>query len=585
MSVRALTWAALLAAAALVPARAGAFGWIGRIGLEYGRDDTWSAVGDRTTAPHLDLNLALDAAGYLSAPDVVTYGGAVDYRRVSNSIDGESASETVRDYLTYRLRTAFFPSPKSPFTLSVLAERRQDDFELPGFSAVDRTITWTYGAEASTQAPNRPYLRVGYRRDESEEEGPAVGLATRTVDHFTASTGFGSGVYSYSASYRGNLSEGTFATDNKDDHRVDASASVDVAKDLRLRLSDTFYLRVPTLESVFNPRQEQNSLVGSLEYREGFARFHIGRYQYTRALQTAPGVPEIEREQQRLGYSLQTPLSPEWRIRGDVDVTHSRGRVGTDEEQAEGQTLGATVYWRRQTPAHFVEVRGGPRGGLLEPAGADLEYGYGGTAGASVGQTWGEVDGQLSYDLTYQSDLVGNDAQSFQQLLSASLNGRVGTGVAHGQLLASAERRLSRLFGDGASRAITAVGGYARGHWDAELRLGLRDGIVGSISESVSGDGLFLPAPYNSHVLFASLTGNARLTRYLSARALVRRTSQDLPDRPTLDETEARATLVFTYGALGFALEDRYVVSESLAGTGKFNQVWIRAYRVFGSRY
>jgi len=584
MSVRALTWAVVLAA--LAPARAGAFDWAARAGLEYGRDDTWNAAGERLGAPHLDLNLALDLAGFLAGPGVASYGGAVEYRRLSSSIDG--GNDTIRDYLTYRLRGALFPSPRSPFTLSPLAERLTDDLEtqIQGVSAVDRAVTTSYGADAAAQGPNRPFLRIGYRRDEIEQEGPRVGLATRTNDAFTASTGFGSSVYTYLASYRGTLSEGTFETDNRDDHRVDVSASVDVAKDLRLRLSDTFFLRVPTAESTLNPRQETNAFTGTLEYRQDFARSHLGSYQYVRALQTAPGGQDLEREQQRLGYAVQMPLAnPEWRIRGNVDAGHARNRVNANEQQVTTQSVGATVYWRRVRPDGLVEVRGGPSVGLLEPDGGDVELGYGATAGTTLGHSWAAIDGQFSYDVTYLSDLVGDDGSAFQQQLSASADGRLGGGVARAQLLASGERRLSKLFGDGANRSLTAVGGYGRGRYDTELRMGLRDGIAGSISESVSGDGLFLPAPYNSHVLFASLSASARLTRFLSARGLVRRTSSDLPDRPTLDETEARASLHLNYGALGLALEERYVVTETLGGTGKFNQVWIRAYRMFGSRY
>jgi hypothetical protein len=362
---------------------------------------------------------------------------------------------------------------------------------------------------------------------------------------------------------------------------VDVDADVNVASELKLRLSDTYYQRHPNTDSPFNPRQELNALSAVLTQVRERGDLQTASYQYAHALQSSAGVEDQERARHRLAYALLRVLpDPEWRIRGQLDVAFTQDRLGDVEARAAGQSVGGLLYWRRERGADVLEVRGGPRVGVLEPEGEDPLLGYGGTAGLTYVRH-AAITTQGGYEASYASDLDGFEGWTLRQQAYGSAEGRLGRGSLRGSLQAAADRRAGGLTGAGASRSLTASVGYRVARGDLRLDGGLQEGLVGA----APGDALFLAPPFDSRVVFATLGASRTLLRYFTLRGHVRYASRDLPDRTPLDEREAYASLELVYGALRFAVEDRYVASEIPTGELRVNQVLLRVSRVLGTRY
>lgn len=588
MRSRSLLAALAAAVVLLLPGVAGALEWTARAGLEYLRQDGWNPAGARTTVPRLDVDLALDLRGAVGGPSLVTYGGGVQYRRTASTRD---SIDDVRDQLSYRLRASLFNDPRSPASLRLHASRNEDDSERDG-SALGSQLSSTYGGElVLSGGSERPFLRAGYTLNEYERENPVLGPSSRTIHSASGATAFGSSNFTTRVGYRANFSEGTYAFDNADDHRVNVEADVRLSPSARLRLREALFLRYPSTNSPFNPRLETNSfqatlnLLGTGSLAEGTRGSQVGTYRYLHGLNVTPGSPDMERAQHLLSWAAYRPLSDSsWILRGTASVSYAEDRQGPSTATAAGQSLGATVFWRdRHDRGHF-ELRGGGSVGALEPDSGDPIFGWGATAGASWNRTV-PVPVSLSYDLTYQRDLDAVRGWSLRQQAVGQIDGRIAQGLWRGALQVSAESRNSRLLGAAASRSLIATLSYRRPRWESQLQAGLTDGLLGASGSDLSGDGLFLAPSFDSHTRYAVFSGSTRIWRYIWARGHSRYASSEVPDRPAFDEVDLLAAIELSYGALRIALEDRYLVTEATGGTARVNQVWVRVYRTLGSRY
>ncbi|BDG06843.1 hypothetical protein [Anaeromyxobacter oryzae] len=564
----------------LAPAAPRAFEWSGRVGVLYGRDDQWSPAGARLTDPRLDLDLALDAAGYFYRPGAVAYQGGVLYRRLATSLGGPSR---VDDDLSYRLRSAIFGDPASPFRLDLAADRVDSGSTSSGDQIGDFKSR-IYGATATIAVPDRPAVQLGYAYDELTRDVLTLGPSSRTLQTVTANAQHGATGYSYDARYQGHLSDGTFAADNYDDHQVDVNAAANLSDPFSLQFSEHYFLRLPRLDSTFNPRQETNSAFASLRYGYGNAPTVTRlNYSYGHAVQTAPGVADVERTSNRMELSVLRNLTSTWSLQGDVSGTFADDRLGVELQRNSGQDLSGTVRWRSATDTDSLELHAGPSVGLLEPSGADTQLAWGGRGGVALARTWGEYRTTLSYDLSYANGLAAEQGWSFRQQGLAGADRVLGMGVLRVQVTLSSDRHESPLFGAGASRSVSGRLEYRWGTSTLSAQASQSDGIAGTVT-GVNGDGLFLPAPYNTHVRTASLVGSTLFFRRIAVTGRALYSSTDLPDRPALDEGELYGSVDLVYAALRIGVEDRYVVSETPAGTGRTNQVLLRLYRTFGSR-
>jgi hypothetical protein len=572
--------AARIAAAAAVASLAepaAAIFWTGQVGVDYQRLDTETVSGNASN-PRLDLNLNLDATGI--TPDVVSWSAGVGYRRLATSQDRVDA---VRDDVTYQLRSSLFTHPRSAVSVDLSALRSNQSDASEGVSATQYHVT-TYGGELRLNAIERPFLTAGYMFSGSTSENPLLGTVDRNVQTFAGSMGHGASSYTYRGSYRLNRSDGTFALDNYDDHRVDLLADARISDGAKLSLSDTYYLRAPRDETTPSPRSESNQLLASVRTFDATRDAQMLNYGYGRAVRTFAGSPDIERTAHTLGYVLDRGLpAPEFRLRGTVQLSYVDDRIGGVPQRTGGESLTVVSFWTRERGGSRTELHAGPTVALLHPGDGATRTGYGGTAGGYANREVGAVQTFASYDISYASDVNAEAGWTLNQTAMGTASGRLALGTLRGSLQLTAQRRESPLFGGSAARAITLLTSYGWATHELSLQASVQDGADGSVQGAK--DGLFLPPGYDSRLRSAVFGATTAPWPFLTLRARARYGLTELPDRPSLDEKELFAAIEYVYGSLRIALEDRYVIAGTEVGQTRFNQVFVRAYRAFGTRY
>jgi hypothetical protein len=570
--------AAAVALAGAAAPRAGALTWTGLVGADYQRLDTQSPTG-AASFPRLDLNLNLDASGF--TPDVASWTAGVGYRRLTASQNGVDG---VRDEVTYQLRSALFTNPRSAVNVDLNALRSTQNDSSEGVSATHYLVT-NYGGELRLNAIERPFLVAGYNFSGSTADNPLLGTIEHDIQTVNATVGHGSSSYTYRGSYRLNRSEGTYALDRYDDQRVDVLADALVSDASKLSLTDTYYVRTPRDETTPSPRVETNQLLATYRANHGALDAETVTYSYARGVRTFEGTPDVERSAHSLALMADRGLSEtDWRFRGTLQLSYDDDRIGGVPERTAGETLTVLTFWRReQKGGSRTELHAGPTVGLLQPPQGSSRAGWGGTGGGYVNRELGSVQAFASYDFTYLRDVNAEAGWTMTQTALGTASGRIALGTLRGTVQLMAQRRDSPIFGGSAIRTVNALSSYSWSTYELSLQATLQDGADGTVAGTK--DGLFLPPGYDTHqrsVIFGAATTP---WRFLALRARVRYGLTDLPDRPSLDEKEAYGAIEYLYGALRFGIEDRYVVAAVPGGQTRFNQVFVRAYRSFGSRF
>jgi hypothetical protein len=512
---------------------------------------------------------------------VVDYGGDVVWRQIRTDLDG---GRQTNGQLDYHLRTMLFGNPRSPVGANLSASHATSDFNAPVVGGGTSTTT-AYAADARLDVPERPAVKAGFSRVESQQTSRLLGATQQNIDTAQASLSHGTTAYSIGGNYRGNFSSGTYDSDNANEHRADLNASALLTPQTQLRFSDTWFMRQPTRNSVFNPRQELNTFQGQLQHgsTEVPANLEAASYSYVHATQALPGQQFAEGTLQSANLQLQRQLfSPEWRLRTIVGGSITDNRLGTTDVRTAGETLAAIGSWTRSAPGRSFEVRAGPSVGAVQPDGAPSKLGYGFEVGGTMNRSFGELSTQGSYDVTWANDL-GVEGWAVHQTANGGASGPLGVGVLAGSLLLSADRAQTPVFGATAGRSISASSSYRIYQHAIDLQVGISDGISNTFGKNLASDGLFLPAPYNVHQRFALLGLGTRLTRYLGLSSHGRITQSDLPDRPSFSESELFGSMDFYYASLRISAQERYLITQVPGGTSRLNEVFIRVDRVFGS--
>lgn len=566
---------ALAIAGCLAAAPAHAFTWAARVGALYGYEDRQAPLAGASSGDRLDLDLGLSLGGYLYRADFLDYSGGVSYRRV----DAQGGSRTEeRDLLSYRGQVRLFTSRRSPLHVDLRFLRQDDDTLRDDVETFGRRTS--FGLDASWADRVHPAISVGYQRDRIKQDVPTLGQLESRLDSFRASTGAGTASYSFNLDYRGALSDGTFVGDKFADHRFDLRASAVAEKDVSVTLQDTFFLRLPTVGDALATRIEFNSFGANVQ-KGTEATNHGASYQYSHGL-SQTGDRVSARDHHRLGYSIDATFSQEWKLRlaaaFDADESENDGLATA----ATGETLSAILSWRRSFDELDLNARAGPSVGLIQPDSGPSRVSHGAQGGVSLTRPLGAYHGNLSYAASYGRDLSATGGWTVVQTVTGALNGRLGPGNVAAQAQLAADRRQTEASGAAASRGISVTSSYQWYRHAATLQVGIQDGTTGAVQD-LTGDGLFIPAPFDSHSRFVSGALSSQLLRHLSGRVAYRYSSTDLPDRPSYSQGEVFATLGFDYGALRLSVEDRYSVTETAAGSVRVNQVFLRASRAFGS--
>jgi hypothetical protein len=565
--------------AVALPFSAAAFEWGGQIGFDYLRDDTWNTGGEHAASPRLGLHLGLTAIGFLVRPDILSYSATGMYNLTS--IDRASGGTDERDNLTFRGTASVLRGPRNPLSLELSATRTTEDLTATGAPSLSNVST-QWGVVGYYAQPDRPRLSLGYTHTDSERTSSAAADANRTVETVTGTLQEGTGTFTYNAAYRGNFSEGTFAADNFQDHRVNLGALANAGSTWRVQLADGYFLRVPTVVSTSNPRQEYNVFSGAAF--NGSTEENIQRlsYRYNHGIQERPLNPTIERSAHRLDYQLQSVLTPEWRLQTVAELGYSEDRLGTTDEAFTAETLSTLAYWRKTTAPGYLELRGGPSIGYVQPVSGDPFFGFGLTGGVAWERQIASAQARINYQLNFSNDLRARGT-TLGQTGSAGIGSQLGTGFASATLIVGAFRTDGDLFGTRFSRSVALTGSYRKQRSDGTIQFGVTDTANAALDETVIADGLIIPPAYDSSSRYVLLNGRTGITRNTSVTGQVRFSSNKLPDRPDTSEADVRAGFELNYGALRVALEDRYFVTFTDGADQRVNQILIRIYRALGS--
>jgi hypothetical protein len=575
---RALRAVLLLVAAGLPGADARAGGLQLRAGVSYWRSDAWSEGGTRSTAPHLDVDLGLDARGVLVSREWVSYRLDAQLRRITDERDGVETGST--QTITFNANANVLNNGVSPIALSLFGSRSEVDFAADPLEDVHGSgLTTAAGAQLTLSLLNKPALMASYSVFETEQSIPGQSLFQSTVHSLGSSVGFGTAAFQVQASYSGQLQDSVWAADDFATHDVAVSAWVPVGT-ATLSLESISAFSAPE-ELVLGAVEQQTSTFRAT-WNNGapLGRRHIVTYSYGHALRESLGADVAEATRQGASYQGDVSLSGSTLFaRWLVDASLGEERSGTTAVKSTGETLGLEGWWRHTSGVTTYELRAGPRVGLRQ-SDEENTSGFGVTARAQARRPlWGH---SLSFDWngSYSTELFATAGWQYSHSLAASLSGRAGSTAFDAALRGSSFRTSSPVTGAGAGRRLDASARANMTRLQLDARVGFHSGMVGATPDQFVGDGLILPAPFDSNVFDASVGAAWRFSWGLSGHARARFNSSDVPGRPTLEQGEAILGFTYQYGAFGLGLEDRIVRYEQAAGgwnTG--NVVMVRAHR------
>lgn len=572
--------AAGLALAAATPA--GATDLQLRLDLGYDRVDQLDAGGG--TGQRLDFDAGLSAGGWIFAPGSLDWSLGAGWHGLRSTAIGGQKLDSNR--LSYGARLGVLQRPSSPLALVLRANRSETDFTSDsGLARATGTLTTTsWSADAAYRSLLLPALRLGVARTTTEDSGLGRAPSERNSWRFHGGTGHATTGYSINADYDGERSDGTYDTDNFDTHSVFVNASANVGPSVDARLTERYYLRLPTRLTPFNPRYEDNSLFASVNWSAPDALSRTA-YRFGHTLITAPTVADRERSVNALSEQYEQQVSAPLRLIGIASVSASEDRLAAAVTRATGGSATGLARWTSRHGEADLFAQGGGSAGFLQADGQSTRTAWGlqGEAGLS-GPVLG-ARGGARYGASYQTNLGAVGGWALRQSLTGEWETRPAPDLTlRLSLQLTADRLHSDAFGGGANRLVQLVGNSRWRRLFLDLVAGVSSGILGAPSGGVHGDGLFVPAPFNTHNLFGSATATLEVFRGLQLNLRSRYLDLRQPDRDRQYELGVLGGVSYVAGALTLSLEDEYVTGGGGRATSQ-NRVLVRATRAFGARF
>ena len=572
----------------LASVRAAAIDLTGRIGATYVRLDEYAPppTSTHSTEPTLDLDLGLDARGFVYRPDALYWNLGFSYRRISEELNGRRTR--LRDLIFYDGSATLFSGRASPLSVTLDASRAHANFsQSSAVNVTGESITTTAGGTLSLHAADLPSVTAGYHRVQVDSDTPSLGHTWRNSDRLNGKLVTGTASFNLDAVYQGELSDGSFQLDRTDRHLLNVSVNTPITKSFQVIASDIYQAVKPHRMELGAVDLEANAfrLVGTNSGDTGNRQ--LVTYSYVHSLQQAFQLPMIEAARQGLRYEGDLFLTdPNLFTHWTVDTSLLQARNGPVEVKTTGETAGVQLWWRRPSEAKTYEVFGGPLIGFIQSDALGDSNGWGLMAGARARFPWAGQNVNVSYNGDYQSDLYGNPGWSLRQSAAVALGGPLGGGRYDLQLGGGGFRTHSPLFKGTLGRTLDLTARATSRDWSVEVRGTLQDRIAGSSSQEIVGDGLFIPAPFDSSTRQVALRVGRSLLPGLSAAGQFRYLNTVYPGMPSLNELEGLASLQYSYAALTFALEDRLQRYQQATSTGNVwgttNQVMLRVYRAIG---
>ena len=574
---------AAAAAAALLfafEARAGSYSWSGALGAGASRGDNWSTDAPRLTLYAWDWEADLGFAAVPFRPGLVQVIANGQYRSLwAGDPDGTNSSHG----LTYGLGAALLGDSIVP--ISFAASRSLSRFS--SSATTDRTgstLTTTENANIALRKAGFPSLWLQVTRTDLDNQSFAADRTTAGNTTLSAGISHSTPRQEFSASYDTGWNQGSWAETNFRSHSVQAQSSTNLSDALRFRVTERYFLRLPTLEAPTNPRYDDNAFGAGVQWRPGERLTSSLDYGYRHLVVTALGADELEQR----GHSLRESTS--YRVTDDVTLNENAA-VQTTTERKDGESAsgssaigGGGVGWRHHLrPGLELTAGVGGSAGVAWPAGAEAQLAYGGTVSAGVSATSDSARGSVNYSGSYQRNTSGLVGWSLTQQLNLTGDAVFGSTLLRSTVLLSGARREDPLLGVFLSRSILFSLAANWRSYGIQASAGQSDGVSGALSEPGVADGLFLPANFNTRVRYGTLSAslNVPFTK-ITVSALARTLSTEGPDRPIRHENSASLSLGYSIGASMISLDERISTGGSAGIWQTGNSIQLRAVRSFG---
>jgi hypothetical protein len=568
--------AVLVAATALAPATATAQSLRigGALGAGYNRSDAGTSSFEATTS-------AWDFAGQLSmsgspiASNLLWLNASGGYQRVNTTT--ELSEGNARNWSYQANATAL---QATPLSLTVSASQAWTRNTVTAGSVPGDTFSRTQGATAALSLPDAPRLTGSYARALTTTQRPGasdVDLDFTTVGATLADAG---DKVRYSLDYRSAWSGGSLVQTNFRNHFVNLAASAQPDSDVQVQVGESYFVRVPTVESPLNPRIDANNFSTALTLYPGATLGGTITYTYGHALSSAPDVESTETQSHAISGMANYRMSDAWLGQLGVTAAHALVRANGAESANDGQSLLAMGTWRRALDGRsslFSKLSANV--GAVEPDGGPTQTAFGGGADLGVSGALGSVDGSVSYGASFQKNGVSLEGSYFEQRALVNGSTHLGFALVRASLQGTLSRRDDALLGSTASRSVIVNGDLVYKHFTAIVSGNLQDGL--SSASGLSGvDGIVLPASYDTHSRFAAV----RLSYAVEQLDLSLGWQWDrirTPGTPWQSDDSLLLGVGWRVGQFTIQVEDRYWLFDSGFSQSRINTFFVRALRSF----
>ncbi|MGB8932220.1 MAG: hypothetical protein WCC48_13330 [Anaeromyxobacteraceae bacterium] len=575
--------ALVILAALCLPVAAPAFEWGGRLGFSWTRQDDWRDL-EHDVSNILDLDLGLRFRTFVFDPQIAWIRGGANFRLYDRSADGARLQRT--DTYTYSLAGALYDRPGSPFTVNANAQRVVSELSGPHGAWFGSRTSDAGAVSATLQLPARPGLRLGYSWDLAADELPGLGVHDRTLHRLDTAVSHHSPAFNLTADYRGEWSDGSWDADAYQVNTVRVEGSAQLSRQMTFGLSDQYYQRTPTESFDAALAAESHTLQAGLRNVTAPREEQGGRYIYSRSSSAAAAILRRAATSQRLEYWNEFRLDDtDYSGRATANVALVDQTLGSATTRSSGETAGFLGRWARKSGQVAYDVQAGPSLSLLQNEAGDSRFGYGANGSLLANRPlWGMM-ATGRYEAAYGNDLGGIQGWSFHQAVTAAGEGAAGAGILSAQLRLEANRTWSPLYGDFASRNVFATGSYAVDRTRLFASFSFGSGITGNPGDKFVGDGLLLPAPFNTHTLFANVSASRSTSFGVTASAGLRFGASDAPGQPAIIQKGLDASLEYAFAAFRVALDERLTTYDYPTGSVTTNLVFLRLTREIGDSF
>jgi hypothetical protein len=577
--MRALVVATLLVAA---PVWASTFSYGGALGGGFSQADAWSGSGHQGVTTW-DLDADFSMGGQPFRPGLLAFLAEGHYLTLRTYYFN---SHSQADNLGFNVSASAFAT--SPIMLSLGAAKNWSEFVTDGAAhTTGATQTTNLNASALFRLPNYPTLRVSVFQTELDNHSLGGNSTSAATTQLSVGAAYSVKNQDYDLGYNTSWNNGTLAQTNYQAHDLTFNARVAASDTLMLRLAERYYLRLPTTSDPTNPRYDDNSVSVGAQWRPNLRVQAALDYDYRHLLVEAASSPRLEELANGLSQTTYYALTPGLNLQTSLGYIDTTERLGGSTLRGDGQNAGAGLSWRRILNRTLqMTLSGSGSVAIAEPVGMRTLFGYSLSGGGGLTYAQGPVRSSATYTGSYQRNNGGLPGASLTQSANLSGEAMIRQVVSRAMLTLNSSRRDDPLLGTFLGRSATLTLFAAWRIYNAQFTGGLTDGLSAALQNPGVTDGLFLPAAYNTHSAYATLSSSLVLDHgHLTLTGMAREMVTTAPDRPETYEHGLSFTTTYTLGLFTFMAEERI----SRGGTGSIDQtanlIFFRVTRIFGGTF